>query len=70
MMHTDSEHDAKLMLDAMQTNTYQDKATKKETRYEKWKRSKKAKNNTWKQWYCCWFFAKKAQDNEQLLGAT
>jgi len=56
MMHTDSEHAAIDMMKAMKIavggNQQEDKATRKETRYEKWKRNKKAKSE-WTYWCCC-----------------
>jgi len=56
MMHTDSEHSAIDMMNAMKIavggNQREDKATRKETRYEKWKRNKKAKSE-WTYWCCC-----------------
>ena len=55
-MHTDSEHAAIDMMRAMKManegKQYEDKATRKETRYEKWKRAKKAKSK-WTYWCCC-----------------
>ena len=56
MMHTDSEHAAIDMMNAMKMavggKPREDKATRKETRYEKWKRNKKAKSE-WTYWCCC-----------------
>jgi hypothetical protein len=66
-MYTDSEHEAIDMMNAMKmatgSKTYEDKATRKETRYEKWKRSKKAKSG-WTIWCCC--FKKTVTANEPL----
>jgi hypothetical protein len=57
MMYTDSEHEAIDMMNAMKmavdNKPREDKATRKETRYEKWKRNKKAKSG-WTTW-CCFF---------------
>jgi hypothetical protein len=65
MMYTDSEHEAIDMMNAMKMATgskpYEDKATRKETRYEKWKRNKKAKSG-WTIWCCC--FKKPVTANE------
>ena len=58
MMHTDSEQTAIDIMNAMKVNSQsdgkkrEDKATLIETRYEKWKRSKKAKSQ-WSYWCCC-----------------
>jgi hypothetical protein len=56
MMHTDSEQSAIDIMNAMPTNikNHEDKATRRETRYEKWKRTRKAKSG-WVNWSCCWF---------------
>jgi hypothetical protein len=64
MMHTDSEHEAIDMMNAMKiavgVKPHEDKATRKETRYEKWKRNKKAKSG-WAYWCGCF---KKPLTNE------
>ena len=58
MMHTDSEQTAIDIMNAMALGNSgekrQDKATRRETRYEKWKRTKKAKSG-WTRWCCCLF---------------
>ena len=58
MMYTDSEQSAIDILNAMnmktkipEENKRESVRTRKETRYEKWKRSKKS---TYKWWFCCW----------------
>ena len=57
MMHTESEQSAIDIMNAMPTNikNHEDKATRRETRYEKWKRSRKAKSG-WVNWWCCCLF--------------
>jgi hypothetical protein len=60
MMHTDSEQTAIDIMNAMNVNTgnqvekREDKATRRETRYEKWKRTRKAKRGL-TNWCCCLF---------------
>ena len=60
MMHTDSEQTSIDIMNAMNVNTgnqaekKEDKATRLETRYEKWIRSRKAKSG-WVNWCCCLF---------------
>jgi hypothetical protein len=60
MMHTDSEQTAIDIMNAMNVNTgsqaekREDKATRRETRYETWKRTRKAKSG-WTKWCCCIF---------------
>lgn len=67
MMYSDSEQDAKQMIEAMKTLTSQ-KTPHKETRYEKWKRSRKSDRN-WRIW-CCWIKKDSSQTNGPLLGET
>lgn len=57
MMHTESEQSAIDIMNAMATNitNKEDKATRRETRYEKWKRARKAKSG-WVNWWCCCLF--------------
>lgn len=66
MMYTDSEHEAIDMMNAIKmaigNKHHEDKATRKETRYEKWKRNKKAKSG-WTTWCCC--FKKPVPENKQ-----
>jgi hypothetical protein len=59
MMHTESEQRAIDIMNAMHVNTTtnkekmrEDKATRRETRYEKWKRMRKTKPG-WSLWCCC-----------------
>ena len=72
MMHTDSEQTAIDIMNAMNVNTgtprekREDKATRRETRYESWKRTKKAKSG-WTKWCCCLF---KPSSNESKIVDT
>jgi hypothetical protein len=67
MMHTDSEHEAIDMMKAMKIVSGEtkrvDKATRRETRYEKWKRSKKTKSE-WTIWSCC--FKKQPEETKNI----
>ena len=55
MMYSDSEHRDRAIMDAMRINTSimytEETNTRKETRYEKWKRERKTKTRWY--WYCC-----------------
>jgi hypothetical protein len=66
-MHTESEQSAIDIMNAMPTNikNHKDKATRRETRYEKWKRSRKAKSG-WVNWSCCWFGKPPTNENNNL----
>ena len=61
MMYTDSEHEAIDMMNAMKMAIGNKPREDKETRYEKWKRNKKAKSE-WTTWCCC--FKKPVPENK------
>lgn len=60
MMYTDSEHEAIDMMNALKMAVGNTPSEDTETRYEKWKRSKKAKSG-WTIWCCC--FKKTVPEN-------
>jgi len=66
-MHTESEQSAIDIMNAMSTNIkkHEDKATRRETRYEKWKRARKAKSG-WINWLCCCLFKPSTNENKNL----
>ena len=72
-MHTESEQSEMDIINAFLAKNnepsetkHEDKATRRETRYEKWKRSKKAKIE-WTLWCCCLGKTYNEPDNKPLM---
>lgn len=75
MMYTESEQNTMDLLNAFRDKGYpennepkrEDKATRRETRYEKWKRSKKSHKRVWNGWCCCLKKKSEEPDNKPLI---